>query len=63
MGTMVTIPVAPYIAHRSMNSRVLLGIDTRARVSMPRSTREFIDRCAMYGATGIVTMVPIPLPA
>jgi hypothetical protein len=34
----------------------------RARVSMPKSTREFIDRCATYGATGIVTMVPIPLP-
>jgi hypothetical protein len=45
------------------NGRNLTFHITRARVSMPKSTREFIDRCATYGATGIVTMVPIPLPA
>jgi hypothetical protein len=45
------------------NGRDLIFHITRARVSMPKSTREFVDRCAMYCATGIVTMVPIPLPA
>jgi len=36
---------------------------TRARVSMPKSTPEFIERCATSAPTGIVPMVPIPLPA
>ncbi|MFL5443677.1 MAG: hypothetical protein ACJ78W_04130 [Myxococcales bacterium] len=35
----------------------------RARVGMPKSVGEFVDRCKTYAATGIVTMVPIPLPA
>ena len=25
-------------------------------------TREFVERCDTYAATGIVTMMPIPLP-
>jgi hypothetical protein len=29
---------------------------------MPKSKRELIDRGATDGATGIVTMMPIPLP-
>jgi len=35
----------------------------RARVAMPKSVGEFVERCKTYAATGIVTMVPIPLPA
>jgi hypothetical protein len=35
----------------------------RARVAMPKSARVFVERCTAYKATGIVTMVPIPLPA
>ena len=47
--------------------RVIDGSDlifhiTRARVTMPKSTREFVARCDTYAATGIVTMMPIPLP-
>ena len=45
------------------NGRDLTFHISRARVSMPKSAREFIDRCATYSATGIVTMVPIPLLA
>jgi hypothetical protein len=35
---------------------------TRARVPMPKSTKDFVERCETYAATGIVTMIPIPLP-
>ena len=55
--------VASFGTQLICNGRDLIFHITRARVSMPKSTREFIDRCATYGATGIVTMVPIPLPA
>ncbi|MBI4998869.1 MAG: hypothetical protein HZC22_18610 [Rhodocyclales bacterium] len=44
------------------NGRDLIFHITRARVSMPKSTREFVERCETYAATGIVTTVPIPLP-
>ncbi len=44
------------------NGRDLIFHITRARVSMPKSTREFVDRCTTYAATGIVTTMPIPLP-
>ncbi|GAC1593498.1 MAG: hypothetical protein NVS4B10_00260 [Myxococcales bacterium] len=44
------------------NGRDLIFHIARARVSMPKSTGEFIERCAIYRATGAVTMVPIPLP-
>lgn len=44
------------------NGRDLIFHITRARVSMPKSTREFVERCATYAATGIVTTMPIPLP-
>ena len=44
------------------NGRDLIFHITRARVPMPKSTKEFIDRCDTYAATGIITMVPIPLP-
>jgi hypothetical protein len=29
---------------------------------MPKSTKDFVERCNTYAATGIVTMMPIPLP-
>jgi len=45
------------------NGRDFIFHVSRARVSMPKSTREFVDRCATYAATGRITMVPIPLPA
>ena len=44
------------------NGRDLIFHITRARVAMPKSTREFIERCAHYAATGTVAMIPIPLP-
>lgn len=45
------------------NGRDLIFHITRARVTMPRSTREFVERCDTYATTGIVTTMPIPLPA
>ena len=44
------------------NGRDLIVDIVRARVAMPKSTRNFVERCETYAATGIVTMVPIPLP-
>ena len=44
------------------NGRDLIFHITRARVPMPKSARDFIERCETYAATGIVTMMPIPLP-
>src|SRR6267378_4039796 len=55
--------VASFGTQLICNGRALIFHITRARVSMPKSTREFIDRCATYAATGTVTTVPIPLPA
>ena len=43
------------------NGRDLILHLTRARVSMPRSTREYVERCATYSATGTITVMPIPL--
>ena len=44
------------------NGRDLIFHITRARVSMPKSTQEFVARCAHYAATGTVAMMPVPLP-
>ncbi|HEY6897972.1 MAG TPA: hypothetical protein VI279_11975 [Rhodocyclaceae bacterium] len=44
------------------NGRDLIFHITRARVAMPKSTAEFIQRCQTYAATGVVTMMPVPLP-
>lgn len=49
--------------HLLCNGRDLIFYITRARVSMPKSTREFEERCTTYAATGRVEMMPIPLPA
>jgi len=45
------------------NGRDLIFYITRARVSMPKSTREFIARCRLYAETGNVTSLPVSLPA
>ena len=44
------------------NGRDLIFYISRARVSMPKSTREFVERCEYYAATGTVAMMPVPLP-
>jgi hypothetical protein len=53
---------ASYGTQLLCNGRDLIFYITRARVPMPKSTREFIERCAHYAATGTVAMMPIPLP-
>ena len=54
--------VASFGTQLICNGRDLIFHITRARVTMPKSTKEFVDRCETYAATGIVTMMPIPLP-
>ncbi len=58
------------ISHRASDGLLLLrsGRDlvfyiTRARTPMPKSTREYIERCEAYLATGKVPFTPAPLPA
>lgn len=43
--------------------RDLIFYIARARTPMPKSTREYIERCRIYVATGTVPFMPIPLPA
>lgn len=45
------------------NGRDLVFYITRARTPMPKSTREHIERCENYLATGRVPLIPVPLPA
>ena len=45
------------------SGRDLVYYISRARTPMPKSTREYIERCATYLATGRVPMAPSPLPA
>ena len=45
------------------NGRDLVFYITRARTPMPKSTREYIERCDAYLATGRVPFMPAPLPA
>ena len=54
--------VASFGVHLICNGRDLIFHITRARVPMPKSTAEFVERCNTYAATGVVTMMPIPLP-
>jgi hypothetical protein len=54
--------VASFGTQLICNGRDLIFHITRARVPMPKSIKEFVDRCDTYAATGIVTMMPIPLP-
>ena len=44
------------------NGRDLVFYITRARTPMPKSTREYIDRCENYVETGLVPLLPAPLP-
>ncbi|WP_153111837.1 hypothetical protein [Propionivibrio limicola] len=43
--------------------RDLIFYITRARTPMPKSTREYIDRCTIYLETGLAPVMPAPLPA
>jgi hypothetical protein len=45
------------------NARDLIFNITRARTPMPKSTREYIERCEIYLETGLVALAPAPLPA
>ena len=45
------------------NGRDLVFYITRARTPMPKSTREYIERCENYLKTGTVPFMPAPLPA
>jgi hypothetical protein len=45
------------------SGRDLVFYITRARTPMPKSTREYIERCETYLATGRAPMMPVPLPA
>ena len=43
--------------------RDLIFYITRARTPMPKSTREYIERCVIYFKTGRVPLTSAPLPA
>jgi len=45
------------------SGRDLVFYITRARTPMPKSTREHIERCETYLATGRAPVMPVPLPA
>ncbi len=45
------------------NGRDLVFYIARARTPMPKSTREYIERCETYLSTGRSPMTPAPLPA
>lgn len=45
------------------NGRDLVFYIARARTSMPKSTREYIERCNTYLTTGRAPVMPAPLPA
>ena len=49
--------------HLIRNGRDLVFYITRARTPMPKSTREYIERCERYLKTGLVPTIPAPLPA
>ena len=58
------------LAHRVSEGLLLIrqGRDlifylARARTPMPKSTRDYIERCATYLKTGRVPLTPAPLPA
>lgn len=61
---------AASIGHRVSDGLLLIrqGRDlifyvARARTPMPKSTREYIERCETYRRTGRVPLTPAPLPA
>lgn len=54
---------ASYGTQLICHGRDLIFYITRARVAMPKSTKDYVERCALYAATGTVAVMPIPLPA
>lgn len=44
------------------NGRDLIFYVTRARVAMPKSSTDFIERCKTYAEKGTVDVMPVPLP-
>jgi len=44
------------------NGRALIYYVARVRTSMPKSTREFIERCEFYRRNGRLPSLPAPLP-
>jgi len=44
------------------NGRALVFYIVRARTSMPKSTREFVERCAFYRQNGRLPAMPVVLP-
>ena len=49
--------------HLIRNGRDLIFYITRARTPMPKSTREYVERCEIYLESGLAPLVPAPLPA
>jgi hypothetical protein len=45
------------------SGRDLIFYIARARTPMPKSTREYIERCETYLTTGRAPLMPAPLPA
>ena len=45
------------------NGRDLIFYISRARTPMPKSMREYIERCEAYRKTGHSPLMPVPLPA
>ena len=45
------------------SGRDLIFNIAHARTPMPKSTRDYIERCAIYLATGWAPITPAPLPA
>ena len=45
------------------NGRDLVFYIARARTPMPKSTREYTERCEAYLASGRAPFMPAPLPA
>lgn len=45
------------------NGRDLVFYIARARTPMPKSTREYLERCETYLRTGKAPFIPVPLPA
>ena len=45
------------------SGRDLIFYIARARTPMPKSTREYIERCEIYLASGQAPLMPAPLPA
>lgn len=45
------------------HGRNLIFFITRARTPMPKSTKEYLERCRVYRESGLAPTTPVPLPA